>query len=96
VRSAQGGGAPVLPTLGLTHLQLEALLTAARQSANQYDFAIVCLLGLLRLCIFEATGLNIPDLGEEHGHQVLRVLGKGGKTVLVPLPPVGPPQRFRK
>jgi integrase/recombinase XerD len=75
------------PTLGLTHLQLEALLTAARHSPNRYDFALVCLLGLLGPRIFEATGTNITDLGEEHGHRVLRVLGKGGKTVLIPLPP---------
>ena len=75
------------PTLGLTHLQLEALLTAARHSPNRYDFALVCLLGLLGLRIFEATGTNIGDLGEEHGHRVLRVVGKGGKTVLIPLPP---------
>ena len=62
------------PTLGLTHLKLEALLTAARQSPNRY-FALVCLLGLLGLRIFEATGLTITDLGEEHGHRVLRVPG---------------------
>ena len=37
--------------------------------------------------IFEATGSNITDLGEEHGHRVLRVCGKGTKTVLIPLPP---------
>jgi integrase/recombinase XerD len=78
---------PDSPTLGLTHLQLEALLAAARDSANRCDFALVCLLGLLGLRIFEATGLDITDLGEEHGHRVLRVLGKGSKTVLVPLPP---------
>src|SRR6266487_5252333 len=35
------------PTLGFTHLQLEALLSAARDSGNPYDFALVCLLGLL-------------------------------------------------
>jgi site-specific recombinase XerD len=75
------------PTLGLTHVQLEALLGAARDSANPYDFALVCLLGLLGLRIFEACGANIDDLGEEHGHRVLKVRGKGGKTVLVPLPP---------
>jgi site-specific recombinase XerD len=75
------------PTLGLSHLQFEAMLTAGRQSGNQFDFALVCLLGMLGLRIFEATGLDIADLGEEHGHRVLRVLGKGGKVVLVPLPP---------
>jgi integrase/recombinase XerD len=75
------------PTLGLTHLQFEALLTAAKHSANRCDFALVTMLGLLGLRIFEATGSDIEDLGEEHGHRVLRVRGKGDKVVLVPLPP---------
>ncbi len=75
------------PTLGLTHLQFEALLSSARDSANPFDFALVCLLGLLGLRIFEACGADIADLNEEHGHRVLRVRGKGGKTVLTPLPP---------
>ena len=75
------------PTLGLSHLQFEALLAASRTSANRCDFALVTMLGLLGLRIFEATGSNIEDLGEEHGHRVLRVRGKGGKVVLVPLPP---------
>ena len=42
--------------------------------------------GLLGLRIFETTGADIADLGEEHGHRVLRVCGKGTKTVLIPLP----------
>jgi integrase/recombinase XerD len=43
---------------------------------------------LLGLRIFEATSADIGDLGEEHGHRVLRVCGKGTKVVvLVPLPP---------
>jgi site-specific recombinase XerD len=75
------------PTLGLTHLQFAALLTAARLSSNRNDFALVALLGMLGLRIFEACGASITDLGEEHGHRVLRVRGKGDKTVLVPLPP---------
>jgi len=75
------------PTLGFTHLQFEALLTAARESANPYDFALVTMLGLLGLPIFEATGADIAGLGEEHGRRVLRVCGEGTKVVLVPLPP---------
>jgi integrase len=75
------------PTLGLSHLQCEALLTAARQSVNRNDFALVAMLGLLGLRIFEATGSSIQDLGEEHGDRVLRVLGKGNRMTLVPLPP---------
>jgi integrase len=63
------------------------MLTAARESTNTNDFALVAMLGLLGLRIFEATGADIADLGEEHGHRVLRVIGKGTKVVLVPLPP---------
>jgi integrase/recombinase XerD len=33
------------------------------------------MLGLLGLGIFEATGTDVGDLGEEHGHRVLRVVG---------------------
>ena len=78
---------PESPTLGFAHLQFEAMLTAARESAHLCDFALVAMLGLLGLRIFEATGADIADLGEEHGHRVLRVRGKGAKVVLVPLPP---------
>jgi integrase len=72
---------------GFPHLQFEALLTAAPEPANPCDFALVTMLGLLGLRIFEATGSDIADLGEEHRHRVLRVCGKGTKVVLVPLPP---------
>jgi integrase/recombinase XerD len=75
------------PTLGFTHLQFEALLTAARHSPHPCDFALVAMLGLLGLRIFEATSTDIADLGEEHGHRLLRVCGKGTKIVLIPLPP---------
>jgi site-specific recombinase XerC len=60
------------------------MLTAARESPNRYDFALVAMLGLLGLRIFEATGADIADLGEEHGHRILRVCGKGTKNVLMP------------
>jgi hypothetical protein len=78
---------PESPTLGFTHLQFEALLTAARESPHPCDFALVAMLGLLGLRIFEATGADIADLGEGHGHRVLHVCGKGTKIVLLPLPP---------
>jgi len=55
------------PPWGFTHLQFEALLTAARQSPDPCAFALVAMLGLLGLRIFEATGADITDLGEEHG-----------------------------
>ena len=74
---------PESPTLGFTHLQFEALLTAAHESSNTSGFALVAMLGLLGLRIFEATGADIADLGEEHGHRVLRVCGKCTKVVLV-------------
>jgi site-specific recombinase XerD len=78
---------PQSPTLGLSHRQFEAMLAVARDSANLNDFALVCLLGLLGLRVHEATNLVISDLGEEHGHRVVRVFGKGHKIVLVPMPP---------
>lgn len=68
---------PESPTLGLTHLQFEAMLTAARESANPFDFALVCLLGLLGLRIFETVGADIDDLGEEHGHRGSAGAGQG-------------------
>jgi site-specific recombinase XerD len=78
---------PESPTLGFNHLQFEALLTAARESTDPCDFALVAMLGLLGLRIFEATSTDTTDLSEEHGHRVLRVCGKGTKVVLIPLPP---------
>jgi integrase/recombinase XerD len=69
------------PALGLGHLQFEALITTARLSANPNDFALVALLGLPGLRIFEARGASISDLGEEHGHLVLRVRGKGSASL---------------
>ena len=30
---------------------------------------------------------RLDNLGEEHGHRVLKIRGKGDKTVLIPLPP---------
>jgi hypothetical protein len=42
---------PEPPTLGFTHLRFEAIPTAARESANQHDCALVAMLGQLGLPI---------------------------------------------
>jgi integrase/recombinase XerD len=78
---------PQSPTLGLSHLQFEAMITASRHSANINDYALVAMLGLLGLRVFEAAGSDIAALGETRGHRVLKVHGKGDKIALVPLPP---------
>jgi integrase/recombinase XerD len=43
-------------------------------------------LGMLGLRCTEALSVNIEDLSEERGHRVLRVIGKGDKPALIPLP----------
>jgi integrase/recombinase XerD len=50
------------PALGCTHLQFEALLTAAQESANPCDLALVAMLGLRGLRIFEATADRLTYL----------------------------------
>jgi integrase/recombinase XerD len=75
------------PTLGLSYLQFETMIVTARTSTIPLDFALVAMLGLLGLRVFEACSASIDDLGEEHGHHVLRVLGKETKRALIPLPP---------
>ncbi len=68
---------PESPTLGLSHLQFEAMLHAARTSTNINDFALVTMLGLR---IFEACGADIEDLREEHGHRVSRSAGRAPRS----------------
>ncbi len=47
---------PESPTPGLSHLQFEAMLTAARDSDRPDDFALVAMLGL-----FGLLGLRISE-----------------------------------
>jgi integrase/recombinase XerD len=77
---------PESPTLGFTHLQSEVMLTTSRESPNPSDFALHCNAGTPRPADLR-TSANIADLGEEHGHRVLRVCGKGTKVLLIPLAP---------
>lgn len=56
------------------------MLATARTSPNIHDFALVAMLGLLGLRILEACGANVEDLGEEHGHRVLKARGKAARS----------------
>lgn len=53
----------------MSHVRAPTSPAARRRARGQF--------GVLGLRIFEATGADIADLGEEHGHRVL----------LLPLPP---------
>jgi hypothetical protein len=50
------------------------------------DFALVAMLGLLGLRIFEAIGADITDVGEQHGHRALCVCGEGTMGALIWVP----------
>ena len=72
-------------TLGLSYLEFSRYLEAA-EASNITDHALAELLGMLGLRCFEALSVDIEDLGEERGHRVLKVVGKGDKPALIPLP----------
>jgi integrase/recombinase XerD len=72
--------------LGLDRMELGAFLAQAAAS-TPVDHALVCLLGLLSLRIFEACAVNVEHLSLERGHRTLTVIGKGGKSAIIPLPP---------
>jgi integrase len=48
---------------------------------------LACLLALNGLRVSEAIGTDVDDLGLEPGHHTLRIVRKGGNTVIVPLAP---------
>jgi integrase len=51
------------------------------------EHALISLLALNGLRVFEATGADIEHLGLERGHRTLVITRKGGKVVTVPLAP---------
>ncbi|MCA1836263.1 MAG: hypothetical protein LC721_08030 [Actinobacteria bacterium] len=65
------------PTLGLSHLQFDALPTAARDSENRFDFALVAMLGLLGLRIFEAAASMSTTLVKSTGTASCALLDAG-------------------
>ena len=69
---------------GLDRNELGALLVAAGLG-QPAEHALISLLALNGLRVFEATGVNIEALGVERGHRTLVITRKGGKVVTIPL-----------
>jgi site-specific recombinase XerD len=70
------------PRQGLSPVEMRAMIGAAR---HPRDRALVVALALQGWRISEAVGLRIEDLGEEQGHRVATIRGKGGTVARVPL-----------
>ena len=64
--------------------ELAAFLYTAERISTAHA-ALAVLLGLNGLRVSEACGTNIDDLGIEHGHRTLRIVGKGNQPATVPL-----------
>jgi len=73
-------------TLGLDRIELSAFV-AQGSAGSPVDHALACLLGLLGLRVAEACSIDIEDLSLERGHRTVRIIGKGSKPAVIPLPP---------
>ena len=63
------------------------MLTAARRSSEPFDFALVCLLGLLGLRIVEAVGADVEIWVRSTVTASCACEARAARVVLVPLPP---------
>jgi site-specific recombinase XerD len=72
--------------VGLTADELKRLLAAATAHSPR-SAALVSVLTFCGLRISEALGADVRDYGHDHGHRVLKVRRKGGKTARVALAP---------
>ena len=66
--------------------EVGALLVAAGLGSAQ-GHALVSLLALNGLRVFEAIGADIHQVGLARGHRTVTVTRKGGKIVTIPLAP---------
>jgi len=72
--------------VALDRNELGALLVAAGLGPP-CEHALISLLALNGLRVFEAAGAEIEHLGLERGHRTLTITRKGGKVVTIPLAP---------
>lgn len=75
------------PRTGLTPSEICSLFEATDSDKliGVRDRALLAVLSYQGLRISEALGIEVDDLGEELGHKVVTVEGKGGKVARVPL-----------
>jgi integrase/recombinase XerD len=71
---------------GMDRGELAAFLYTAERVTPMHA-ALAVLLGLNGLRVSEACSANVEDLGFEHGHRTLCIVGKGNKPATVPLVP---------
>jgi site-specific recombinase XerD len=72
--------------VGLTADELRRLLATATAHSTR-TAALVSVLTFCGLRISEALGADVRDYGHDHGHRVLKVTRKGGKSARVALAP---------
>ena len=79
----------VSPRQGLSPAEMGALLDVLDLDTliGRRDRVLVLLLAVQAWRISEVLGLHVEDLGEEAGHRVATVHGKGAKVCRVPLAP---------
>jgi integrase/recombinase XerD len=59
---------------------------AQAETMGVMPYAIACLLGLRGLRIGSACSLNVTDVHEQRGYDVITFIAKGGKLTTMPLP----------
>ena len=87
-RSARRPKVPtVSPRQGLSTCEVRTLLDALDLDTliGRRDRVLLLLLAVQAWRISEALGLHVEDLGEEGGHRVATITGKGNKVCRVPL-----------
>ncbi len=71
---------------GLDRAELGTFLFTAERYDHDHA-ALAVLLGLNGLRVSEACATDIENLGIDHGHRTLRIIGKGSKPAVIPLVP---------
>lgn len=77
------------PRRGLTPSEVSAMLDScdATRLIGLRDRGLIVVLAVQALRVSEALGLRVENLGDEGGHHVASILGKGNKRARIPIAP---------